>query len=217
MSDAPPPIPIDPLDHQGLVRSVARQLHRRYRLRHLDLEDLVSAGQFGLLHAITLFDPSLQERFDVYARYWIRHSIQLEICGRELLMRVPPYQWKPRGYDPNVVRSRAKYRAAVDRARSTASLDAPAGDGPGAIEALVDRGAPDPLAGLVREDLRRALGTLPVVERRVVEARYGLDGGEPRLGRELAEVLGVTRQRVSQLELRALARLRAILGGEAPP
>lgn len=209
--------PIDPLDHQGLVWSIAQHFHRRYRLRHLDLEDLVSAGQFGLLRAIALFDPALEAQFGTYATYWILQAIRREISSRELTLRVPDYLWKPGGYTAQRERSRAKYRAAVALARATTSLDAPAADGAHPFVAVADWRTPAPDAGLVREDLRRALETLPAAERRVVAARYGLDGGGPRLGREVAEVLGVTKQRVSQLELQALARLRAILGGEAPP
>lgn len=211
--------PVDPLDHQGLVRMIAQGVYRRHRPVHLSLDDLVAAGQFGLLRACQLFDPGRDYEFSTYAHAWILQSIRREISQRDRTIRVPVYLQEARAYTEKDIRARAKHLGSAARTRRIASLSTPADrDSPG-----IDPAAPplDPLRGLVLREVLREVDRLPARERDVLRARLGLDGTAPASLEQLSGALGLSRERVRQIEAAALGRLRRRFGegegGEARP
>lgn len=211
-----------------LVVSVAR----RYRRPGDDLVTLVQDGNLGLLVAAGRFDPARGYRFSTYATHWIRQRIARAPDERVGHVRLPPgaHQQLRRIAlaDQQLTATRCRppqldelAAACGMRAGRVAELlgaarpSVPIGpsdhepDRP-VLELVAD--TPDPAevatAPAVTAELRAALATLERRDREVLTLRYGLDGGEPRTYAEVAGRLGLSRERVRQLELRALHRLR---------
>ncbi len=193
--------------HLGFVVQVAR----RYAHCGAPLEDLLSAGNLGLLMAVRRFDPAARVRFATYAGWWVRKGV-LEVLRLHWgLIRTP-------GRDP----SRA--RKGEDPPRrgwlhpapgETISLDsAPEGQIPLA-ERLSDPAALDPEALSMSRQMRavlwRALHLLGHRERQVMVLRYGLDGHAPRSLEAIGRRLCLSRERIRQIDVETRRRLRRIL------
>ena len=217
--------------NHGLVHAVAA----RYQHRGLLLDDLVQEGTVGLLRAIDLFDPARGYKFSTYAVWWIKQAIRRAVATQVPLAHVPENVQQERahlarqahalhatlGHPP----SRADLAAALDIPRArvdalTAPLPAPVpldqtvGD---AETTTLGDLLPDPAA--LRPDdaaeaqalaaaVHAALATLPPRERAILAARHGLDDMPPRTLDEIGRGLGLTRERVRQIEARALRQLR---------
>ncbi len=210
-------------------------LARRYRHGGLPLDDLVQEGTVGLLRAVDLFDPARGYKFSTYAVWWIKQALRRALAQQVPLAHVPDNVQMERarlarrahalhaelGHPPShadLAAATGLPRARVDAL--TAPLPAPVPldqiMGDGASTTLGDL-LPDPDA--LRPDdvaeaqelaaaVRAALATLTPRERAILAARHGLDGAPPRTLNEIGQHLGLTRERVRQIEAKALRQLQ---------
>jgi RNA polymerase primary sigma factor len=216
-----------------LVISIARRLaHGR-----MPLLDLVQEGNIGLLKAVERFDLRRGFRFSTYASWWIRHSISRAIYNKSRQVRLPVHvhdvQQKlsrarrlflaQNGREPSVDElarntgipaAKLEKLVLVDLA-PIISLDAPCShnDDRAAIELLEDERGPTPdweLEGLeIGLGLEDALASLRPMEADILRRRFGLDGGQPETLREIGEHYALSRERIRQLQERAVGNIRA--------
>lgn len=216
-----------------LVASVAR----RFMGRGLSLEDMMQEGMIGLMRAIDKYDYLRGYRFSTYATHWIRQAISRAIANQARSIRLPAHVVDTLG---RLVRAREMLRRQLGREPTsgeiaaetalpepkvrrllpwihhTVSLDAPIGDRENGC--LADLVAADTDAealrqadlALARDGLMALLQHLSVKERQVICLRFGLLDNNPRTLQETGRLLNMTRERVRQIEARALARLREL-------
>lgn len=216
-----------------LVYSVAR----RYHCRSLTLDDLVQEGVIGLLVAVDRFDTEFGCRLSTYATHWIRQSITRAIEQHDRLIRLPVQaatelrqlqQARQRlqqrlQREPDLEELAAECDLAHERVAQLlgtcepVSLDTLLGpDQELALgDVAVDESATDPEEGTLADagalEVRRALETLDPKERRILELRYGFSGEGPKSLQEMSEYLGISREGIRQIEVKALKRLRRLL------
>lgn len=223
----------------GTLRLVVA-MAKRYRWSGVPLADLFQEGVLGLLRAAERFDWTRGTPFSAYAAWWVRHAIARAVREARVGVHLPDRQWKalrrlararlerPRAEDEELARAAGIDPEEAERLLpllgTPVSLEAPAGAGREEAlgELLADRRAEEALEEvLVEAEIERLLHVAERVlsprERWVLEARYGLGGRDPRTLREVGEELGLTPQRVAQIEGRALEKLRAALGTEEAP
>jgi RNA polymerase primary sigma factor len=210
-------------------------LAKRYQRPGVELLDLVQAGNIGLLRAVERFDWRYGNKFSTYATWWIRQSIIRELGDAGRAIRLPVHlreqvlslaRARDRlrgelGHEPSleeiaeaVGASRERVHELLMVADDVLSLSLPVGDAGDRelADMLADTGVVDPaekVAGTAEQDEVRALLThLSDHQATVLRLRFGLDGSDPRSLEEVGRVLGISRERVRQLEARALQRLR---------
>ncbi len=209
-----------------------------YLNRGMPLLDLVEEGNLGLMHALGKFDPERGFRFSTYATWWIRQNIERAIMNQSRTIRLPVHVVKELN---TVLRARRHLGANTEREPSaediahligrdpdevrrvlvhsehTASLDTPLEIDPmlSIGESIADGHSVSPELQLhateIESLVREWLAQLNEKQRRVIERRFGLNGGELLTLEQLASGLQVTRERVRQIQLEALAQLRRIL------
>ena len=210
---------------------------KKYGGRGMSLGDLIEEGNLGLIRAVDYFDPNRGTRFSTYAAWWIKQSIKLALLNNVQPMHVPTYmvalinQWrhtaselevslgrKPRAEEMadimNLPLKKARIIEQVVNVISTAR-DAYADDSMQedlVLEAaLHDKNAPLPEDDMVaREEQRKALRLLDQIDEReasVLRMHYGLDGKEPLSLKEIGQKMGLTRERIRQIQRQALMQL----------
>jgi RNA polymerase primary sigma factor len=210
-------------------------LARAYRNRGLPFLDLIEEGNLGLIHAVDRFEPERGLRFSTYASLWIRQSILRGLAEQSRAVRLPVQMYQQMNRLVRVerqLRARLGREAALEEIAqelriSTARAERLRAlvvgmrslDEPGGLDAMQDIAPEDvglPALSVERmveiqleqEKIERLLRTLPPREEQVLRLRYGFLDGVPRSLQEAGEHFGVSRERVRQLESRALARLR---------
>ena len=213
---------------------------RGYTGKGLSLQDLIEEGNLGLLRAVEGFDPAIGTRFSTYASYWIKQSIKRALINSAKTIRIPAYmvellsKWRrattrladelgrtptpeeiarvlglPRKKLPIIKKAIRIYNLTpqTDQAEAGWSLG----------EMIMDERMQTPEDALVENDnLIHVLRQLEVMDQReatVLRMRFGLDGHAPRTLKEIGETLGLTRERVRQIETEALNKLGESLNG----
>ncbi len=211
---------------------------KHYLNRGIPLLDLVEEGNLGLIHALEKFDPERGFRFSTYATWWIRQTIERAIMNQSRTIRLPVHVVKDINLVLRAIRhleSAASRETSVERVAALidrpvadvrrilqlnehiASLDAPLEIDPGHSlgDAIADEAAVNPEALLQFREMGALLddwlAQLPGRQRQVIERRYGLNGADVVTLEVLAVDLGLTRERVRQIQADALDRLRSIV------
>ena len=214
-----------------LVISIAR----RYQSSGMPLADLIQEGNLGLMHAVEKFDWRKGFKFSTYATWWIKQAITRGIANQERTIRLPVHAGDivnllartssrlegTLGRRPTVAElahesglTPAQVEDTQTWMHDTASLDQPLGtDGDLTLGDRVPDANEDPAGEVIAADtnhqIDRLLGQLDERERRILVLRYGLDGvGQPRTLEDVSSHFELTRERIRQIEVKAMCKLR---------
>jgi RNA polymerase primary sigma factor len=213
-----------------LVMSITRH----YTRAGVPLLDLIQEGNLGLIRAVEKFDYRMGYKLSTYATWWIRQSITRALADQGRTIRLPVHvaeqvrrMMRSRrqlaqklNRDPSVKElaeesgfPESRIEQLLDLVEDPVSLETPVGDGESLYGDLIedtksDRPDQETAVKLRQKELARALQSLNPRMQHVLELRFGLSGSEPKTLEEVGEGLGITRERVRQLEARALRELR---------
>ena len=234
----------DALARDRMVRANLRlvvNIARGYNGRGLPLPDLIEEGNLGLMRAVEGFDPDMNTRFSTYASYWIKQSIKRALVNTAKTIRVPAYmvelmsKWRrasaelteelnrtPTAEEVAVVLEIAPKKLRIVKKAIALYNATPQSDqdesGLSLGDIIPDERVRGPEEELIDNDnlkhVSRLLDEMNSREATILRMRFGLDDSEPRTLKEIGESLGLTRERVRQIEGEALKKLnRSLIGG----
>ena len=214
-----------------LVISIAK----KYTNRGLSFLDLIQEGNMGLMKAVDKFEYRRGFKFSTYATWWIRQAITRAIADQARTIRIPVHMietinklmrvskkiFQERGKEPLPEELAEEMDVPVEKVRSILkiaqhpiSLQTPVGDKEDSQfgDFIEDKGVESPAEAtgysLLKEQMRRILGTLTRREAQVLTLRFGVEDGSPRTLEEVGKIFAVTRERVRQIEAKALRKMR---------
>ncbi len=234
----------DPFAREQLVRSNLRlvvNIAKKFADRGMSLGDLIEEGNLGLMRAVDTFDPEHGVRFSTYSAWWIKQAIKRAILNNSQPIHIPTYmvelinQWRQTWAELDAELGRTvsleemayAMKLPIRKARAIRDIVnvVDAGfqhdsfeDNAGLDEAIEDDRMETPEASLgSNEELNRALELLDHIDPReaeVLKLRFGLDGRETLTLKEIGKKLGLTRERVRQIQRNALAQLNELMSDE---
>ncbi|MCL2145167.1 MAG: RNA polymerase sigma factor RpoD/SigA [Endomicrobia bacterium] len=213
---------------------------KRFMKKGIDFMDLVEEGNMGLIKAVEKFDPLKKVAFSTYAVYWIEQYMRKAIENQTKTIRIPSHIWdslnlwmktwsklrEKLNRDPSIDEVAEKLKLSRKQTNNlmkaasvfngTSSLEAPIGDDSDIFvkDIIVDEDvkSPESVTEIIRtnSDIGQALDYLPPREREIIRMRFGIGGIKPMSLEESGKVLRISRERVRQLEVKALKRLKGI-------
>jgi RNA polymerase primary sigma factor len=228
----------DPRAREHMIKANLRlvvKIAHDYEGMGLPLLDLINEGNIGLMKGVERFDPRKGAKLSTYASWWIKQSIKRALANQSKTIRLPVHVVDKVAH---IRRAEVKLRETLDRdptdeevahelgldprrirqyrqaSKAPVSLDAPIGDDASerVSEIVADPNAAAPFDRLVQETdtqlVREVLGTLDQRENKILTLRFGLEDGQARTLEEVGARLGVTRERIRQIQEQALHKLR---------